>query len=78
VPGISAWDNELTGPWWSWARVDENLQRAPEFIRPLIRGEVKRVEATPEQIAEATEWAGSIETWAAIPEGSKPLHVYDP
>jgi hypothetical protein len=77
VRGISAWHNELTGVWWSSARTPDNLDRAPEFIRPLIRGDVERLEAAEDQISAALEWAASIAGWEPLPADFKPLHIFE-
>jgi hypothetical protein len=77
MPGISAWHNELTSTWWSWAATEDNVGRAPAFLRPLVRGEVTRVEASQQEIDEAMAWASSIEGWEPVPDGSKPLKLYD-
>jgi hypothetical protein len=75
--GISAWRNELTAAWWTFAESEEEIERAPAFLRPLLTGEQKRVRATPEQIDEALAWAAELPGWE--PAGDlKPLHVYDP
>ena len=76
VTGISAVRNEATGAWWSWATTDEDIERAPEFLRPLLADDVKRVRASREQIAEALAWAAELPGWA--PSDPKPLRVYDP
>ena len=77
MKGISAWHNELTWAWWSWAKNEDNLDRAPQFLRPLILGEVKRVEASQKEIDAAMVWAESIEGWHPLPPESKPLVVHD-
>ena len=74
--GLSAWHNEATQVWWSYAQGEDELERAPEFLRPLLLGEVKRVEATPEQIEAALAWAAEVPGWEPLPADSKPLHVY--
>lgn len=74
--GLSAWRNEETRTWWSWAETDEEKQRAPAFLRPLLDGKVRRVTGSVEEIDEALKWAAELPGWEPLPEGRKPLHVY--
>lgn len=75
--GISAWRNETTESWWRFAETEEEMERAPTFLRPLLEGRSRWIEVSCEQIREAFAWAASVPGWEPAGE-LKPLHKYDP